>query len=276
MPTPQDIDTFHDQGFLVRRGLFSPEETAGLREHYTELRQSGTYPLDDAGIDTKAGDPLLRWPRLIKPHTWDARSRDWLLDPRLRDTVGALLGDEPVAVQSMVYCKPPGSRGQALHQDQYFLRARPGTCMAAWLALDDTDDANGCIRVVPGSQDWPILCPVPADTTVSFARDAIPLPDHVESMPVEMAAGDVLFFNGSLVHGSAPNVTADRFRRSLIGHYIEARARSVVEWDQPVLRMDGTEVCIDADEEGGPCGVWAGDRIEVTGDLGSSELLKVH
>ncbi|HRJ41757.1 MAG: phytanoyl-CoA dioxygenase family protein [Caldilineaceae bacterium] len=55
----------------------------------------------------------------------------------------ALLGAEPYAVQTMFYFKPAGARGQALHQDQYYLRAQLGTCMAAWMAVDDCDEENG-------------------------------------------------------------------------------------------------------------------------------------
>src|SRR3712207_7227872 len=57
------------------------------------------------------------------------------------------------------------SRGQALHQDQSYLRVQPGTCMAAWLALDRCDEENGCMQVIPGSHTWPLLCTVEADTT---------------------------------------------------------------------------------------------------------------
>lgn len=128
--------------------------------------------------------------------------------------------------------------------------------MAAWLALDPCDEENGCMRVVPGSHNWPILCPVEADTAASFTNVTVPIPDSMEAVPVIMDAGDVLFFNGSLVHGSYPNTSADRFRRSLIGHYIETRAEQVAKFDQPVLRMDGSAYEIDGVEDGGPCGVW--------------------
>jgi phytanoyl-CoA hydroxylase len=47
---------------------------------------------------------------------------------------------------------------------------------------------------------------------------------------VELGPGDVLFCHGALVHGSAPNMTADRFRRPLIGHYIEGDAEQVAEY----------------------------------------------
>ena len=72
-----------------------------------------------------------------------------------------------------------------------------------------------------------------------------------------MEPGDVLFFNGQLIHGSFPNTTTDRFRRTLVGHYIEGRAQQVAAFDHPVLRMDGTVVEeIGVSSDGGECGVW--------------------
>ena len=56
-----------------------------------------------------------------------------------------------------------------------------------------------------------------------------------------MAAGDVLFFNGSVIHGSFPNASRDRFRRALIGHYVAGEAEKVSQFYHPVLRMDGSE-----------------------------------
>jgi hypothetical protein len=71
-----------------------------------------------------------------------------------------------------------------------------------------------------------------------------------------MDPGDVFFFNGSVVHGSLPNSTTDRFRRALIGHYIEGDARQVSKWYHPVVRMDGTDVEFAESESGDKCGVW--------------------
>lgn len=75
-------------------------------------------------------------------------------------------------------------------------------------------------------------------------------------VPVLMQPGDVLFFNGQLIHGSFPNVSETRFRRSLIGHYIVGEATQVAKHFHPVLRMDGTEVVLGVSEGGGPCGTW--------------------
>ena len=250
---------------MVARGLFGTAEVDRLREHYMTLRRRGSYEHDLVGVRPTSRDPLRRYPRMSQMHRWDDASLCWLLDARLRDTLVALLGADPYAVQTMLYLKPPGSRGQALHQDNFYLRAEPGTCIAAWMALDRCDEANGCLLVVPGSHRWPVLCTEKADTTVSFTDVTVPLPPGQAARPVRMDAGDVLFFTSSLVHSSAPNSTTDRFRRALIGHYIEGEAEQVAEYFHPALRMDGSPPPLRVSEGGGTCGEWSDGEITMTG-----------
>jgi phytanoyl-CoA hydroxylase len=253
-----DLARYRRDGFAVARRLFGAEEVAALRDHYMRLRAAGSYAGDSAGVEDPRGapDPLQKYPRMIHMHRWDERSLGWMLDRRIRDGLVALLGEEPYAVQTMLYFKPPGARGQALHQDQFYLRVQPGTCMAAWMALDACDEENGCMLVVPGSQDLPLLCVQRADTTQSFTDTTVPLPAGTSPVPVPLQPGDVLFFNGSLIHGSGPNVSADRFRRALIGHYIAGEAEKVARFYHPILRMDGRAVELGISERGGPCGVF--------------------
>src|SRR5438552_179424 len=149
MITPSQIADFKANGHTLIPALFSEGEAAKLRDHYMSLREKGEYPGDFAGVDPTSADPLKRYPRMIHMHRWDEISLQWMIDSRLNACMTALLGRSPFAVQTMLYFKPPGARGQALHQDQYYLNVEPGTCIAAWLALDDCDEENGCLQVVP-------------------------------------------------------------------------------------------------------------------------------
>lgn len=258
MLSEQQIQCYREEGYLLVSELFSADEVGFYRGHYEAMRQRELSAHLKSASQTvfSEGDPLRTYPRLMQPHRRDEVSLQWLLDLRLNGCMTALLGREPYAVQTMFYFKPPGARGQALHQDQYYLRVQPGTCMAAWMAVDDCDEENGCLQVVPGSQEWPVLCTDEADTQVSFTDVTVKLPAGVEATPISMRAGDVLFFNGQIVHGSLPNKTRDRFRRALIGHYVVGEAEKVYKWYHPVLRMDGTEVEMGASEDGGTCGTW--------------------
>jgi phytanoyl-CoA hydroxylase len=247
---------FLEQGFVVVPQLFSEQETAFYREHYTRMRLESAYPGDDAGVDSSSDDPLKKYPRMIHMHRWDQASLEYLLEPRIREILVAFVGTDPYAVQTMLYFKPAGARGQALHQDNFYLRVQPGTCLAAWTALDDCDEENGCMQVVPGSHDWSILCPVKADTSASFTDTTVPLPEGAATLPIRMKAGDTLFFNGSIVHGSFPNTSKDRFRRSLIAHYVQGDAEQIGRWYNPVMSMDGRTLELGESPGATKCGEW--------------------
>jgi len=272
MVTAEHKQFYGENGYVVVAGLFTPDEVVRYREHFMMLRRHGSYPGDMVGADPASNDPLKRYPRMIHMHRWDETSLRWMIDKRLNQVLTGLLGRSPYAVQTMLYFKPPSARGQALHQDNFYLRAQPVTCIAAWMALDDCDEANGCMQIVPGSHTWPLLCTVKADTSVSFTDVTVPIPEGQEVRPVLMQAGDVLFFNGAVVHGSYPNTTKDRFRRALIGHYIEGAAEQVAEFYHPALRMDGTPLELATSAGGGSCGVWVerddGLAVEMVGQEG--------
>ncbi|GMV88194.1 MAG: protein involved in biosynthesis of mitomycin antibiotics/polyketide fumonisin [Chthonomonas sp.] len=272
-PAPESVAFYRENGYLLQPGLFTEEECVALREYFTEMVERGGDGWAEGGVHPDDPDPLKRYPRLLQPHRGDDVAMRYMVDARIRAHLAAFYDREPLAVQTMVYFKPPGAKGQALHQDQRYLRAEPGTCMAAWLALEDIDDENGCLQIVPGSHDLPLLCPGQSDLDASFTWDQVPLPAGMEPVPVHMKTGDVLFFNGSLIHGSGPNRSTNRFRRIIVGHYIEGDAGKVAHYYFPVYNMDGEVVEGLAANPwgGGPCGVLVDEDgrevIQMTGGM---------
>ncbi|MCI3274149.1 phytanoyl-CoA dioxygenase family protein [Streptomyces cylindrosporus] len=249
--TPSGLRQFREDGFTVVRGLFGYDEIERLRAEFAALHAAG--PVPGHFRPRESADPLAAYPRVMHPHEINDRARGVLLDARLRSALEALLGEEVLAAQSMFYFKPPGARGQALHQDNFYLRVEPGTCVAAWVACDVIDRENGGLEVVPGTHRMDVFCPEEADERVSFAREYVPPPPGLAAVPVDMAPGDVLFFNGSLVHGSGPNRSADRFRRSFIGHYVGRSAERIGVYYR-TLTMSGDRVVLSESEGAGPCG----------------------
>ncbi|MFF9803783.1 phytanoyl-CoA dioxygenase family protein [Streptomyces coeruleorubidus] len=247
-------DRFEEDGFTVVRGLFGAQETERLCDEFSALRAAGPVPGHfEPRASGPGADPLHVWPRVMHPHEISDLARDVLLDARLRTVLEVLLGEEVLAAQSMFYFKPPGARGQALHQDNFYLRVEPGTCVAAWLACEVIDRENGGLEVVPGTHRMDLFCPEEADAGVSFAREYVPPPPGLAPVPVDMEPGDVLFFNGSLVHGSQPNRAVDRFRRSFIGHYVGRSAERIGGFYR-TLTMNGARVELPRSEGAGPCG----------------------
>jgi len=263
------VAQFRRDGFLPVRQVFSPHEIAEIRDTFMDVARNGpveglsegTGNLNRGGTAQYApSDPLSFYPRMMHPHRHHELpigplSTRYMLDPRFYPYLHAGFAEEPVAVQSMFYFKPPGARGQAAHQDNFYLRVKPKTCMAAWIAVDDADPENGGMFVVPGSNRGDIICPGKADSARSFTTEFVDLPAGMKEVPTHLKAGDVLFFNGSLIHGSQPNTSKTRFRRALIFHYVPRASVELSPWYQHPTRFDGTEVEIPKAIGGGPCGV---------------------
>ncbi|GAC1366903.1 MAG: hypothetical protein NVS2B12_05680 [Ktedonobacteraceae bacterium] len=221
------------------------------------MHAQGSVPgyFEPRSLEEANGDVLKLYPRILHPHRFNAVAMRYLLDARLAVILQDLLGEEPLAAQSMLYFKPARAKGQALHQDNLYLRVEPGTCLAAWVALDPADRENGGLEVVPGTHKMDLFCPDEADEALSFTRDFVPVPAGLEAVSIDLAPGDVLFFNGSLVHGSQPNRTENRFRRSFICHYIGRSSERMALWYRPILTMQGDVVEIEENVGGGPCGI---------------------
>jgi len=254
------VEQYNRDGYLIVRGLLSSEEVEEIRAIFSRIHEQAvipgfydrTKPCD--GV-TNPEDPLFQYPRVMMPHRFNPRARHYLLHPKVCAVVEALVGGEPVATQSMFFYKPPGARGQAMHQDEFYLLVEPGTCMAAWTAIDDADAENGGMMIVPQTQDLELFCnPEKADSKESFAKQRVPIPKGARPVLAEMKAGDTLFFNGSAIHGSGPNRSKERFRRSFIAHYARGDLRKISHWYLPLVRMDGTDFEVEKQNKGGPCG----------------------
>ena len=155
----EDVESFRRDGFLVVRGLLSRDEAAVIRDTFMEMNKNG--PVEGLselrhhkGGEYSPNDPLAFYPRMMHPHKHPDTpvgqvAMKFMTDARIEAVLSELMGESPYAVQSMFYFKPPGARGQDFHQDNFYLRVKPGTCMAAWVALDDCDADNGGMMCVP-------------------------------------------------------------------------------------------------------------------------------
>jgi phytanoyl-CoA hydroxylase len=252
-------EVYERDGIVQVPGLIPAAEVEQIKAAFmSQVAADHSLAIDDG---VPEGDPLASYPRFVHPHRRadveaGAIALELMLDSRILDVVITLIGPA-LGAQSMFYFKPPGARGQAMHQDNTFLRAHPETCLAAWVAIDDVDAENGGLAVVPGSHRVELVCPEPADLSESFTNAEVPVPDGLHKVQTRMRAGDVLFFHGSVVHGSRPNTSADRFRRSLIFHYIPEASSEIAAFYDPLVRPDRRTVSIAAAIGGGPCGDYA-------------------
>jgi len=133
---------------------------------------------------------------------------------------------EPLLVQSMVIWKPPGIGGEVTcHQDAAFLVTDPPSVVGFWLALEDTDESNGCLFAIPGGHRGPLrqLFHEVDGTLATQTLDATPF-DEAARVALPARKGTLVVLHGLLPHGSAANTSA-RSRMAYTLHAVDAAAR---------------------------------------------------
>lgn len=256
-PNSAAAEFYRANGFLVVEDVFSPAEVAALNADAAAICRGehgvvgGVDPAASVGTDEEV---LARFLCIHFPHKISPVMRAAMTHPLLVDVLTRLIAPDVKCMQSMLFIKSAGKPGQAWHQDEDFIPTRDNSLCGAWIALDDATVENGCLWVLPGSHQPPVLWPQHQhdDRRFDCAKESrFPWTDD-QAVKVEVRAGSVVFFNGYLLHRSLPNVKQTGYRRSLVNHYMSAY--SLLPWtdnlrNQSVALADKRDIVLVAGKD---------------------------
>jgi ectoine hydroxylase-related dioxygenase (phytanoyl-CoA dioxygenase family) len=208
--TPNRHEDFVRDGFLIERGLFTPEEIHRyslaideLASRPPEIGKQMAYYEDSL---TEPGARVLsRIERFIE---WQPDLADLASDPRITGTVTSLLDERAMLFKDKINFKMPGGGGFTPHQDiQPGWDAYAPYFISVLIAIDRNTHENGCIELAAGHHHRGMI-----------GRRWEPLEgtelEGVEFVAYPMEPGDVAFFDCFTPHQSKPNLTA-RPRRNV-------------------------------------------------------------
>ena len=191
--------------------------------------------------------------RLVEPHVTSDDWRLWLdlcRHPGITDVVAAALGtDELLMIMSHLIVKPPHD-GMPVkwHQDNTYWPSVTGTdILTVWLALDDVDEENGCMKVIPSSHSGYSQLEQHKTDGKDLLGVTVRVPDEMEAsaVPCVLKAGDFSIHDSYIIHGSDPNTSP----RRRAGHTIRIADAKTVRVDltkhrRPVyyIHGDGTSM----------------------------------
>jgi ectoine hydroxylase-related dioxygenase (phytanoyl-CoA dioxygenase family) len=214
----ENLVFYQRYGYLVARGLLSAGEIAALKQETAAIFRGERGAIDGllpVSPDEPDSEVLKKYVAIHFPHKISPTIHKYLSHPRIVHVLTGIVGPNVKCMQSMLFVKAPGKKGQAWHQDEYYIPTRDKSLVGAWIAIDDATVDNGCLWIIPG-RPGAMLRRVP------YHGDAY--------ADVEVAAGSVVFFNGYTLHSSLANKTAGNFRTALVNHYMSAE--SMLPWDQ--------------------------------------------
>lgn len=227
------------------------------RERFEQVVREGRVPdtAEFAGLRRRFGgeDQILAWIRSRLEEAAEGRQvwqivNIWMASPAFRRLLGhpKITGDvaqltdagELRVWHDQIQYKPAEQGGvNGWHQDApAWPVLTPMTEVSAWVALDDVDESNGCMSMVPGSHRWgdssEVLHHLPA-------FDAMPSTYRGEEVRVvrrPVARGEVHYHHALTWHGSHANGSG-RPRRAIAIHYMLDGTRFVASGEHPIKRL---------------------------------------
>ncbi len=231
--TAEEVEGFARDGFVIRRGFFSPEQVAALAEvlESDPAIRSRAYGLDDGqGRSTEISawhDP--------GDDSFGALARSTSMTGAVRD----LLGGEVRHYHSKVTLKPPGAGGTWLWHQDYGYWYKYGylfpTMLSVAVPLTRMSQENGGLKVLRGShcmgrvEHGFIGTQVGADPDRTARAEAA-----LETVWFEADPGDVMWFHGNMLHSSANN-ESDYARNLFLACYNRADNPSFLEAANAVI-----------------------------------------
>jgi len=151
---------------------------------------------------------------------WHEASR-WLFDmcmnSKIHDYVEGVLGEDFYLWASGFFIKEPHTRETVgWHQDAYYWPMKPHNSVTVWLAFSEVDEANGAMKIVPGSHKAGVIKHGRSTATDSVLTLELEKGSFREdnAVSIELKAGEVSLHDDAAVHGSPANLS-DRRRVGL-------------------------------------------------------------
>ncbi|GAA5220181.1 phytanoyl-CoA dioxygenase family protein [Membranihabitans marinus] len=229
--TVEQIEFYNENGYLH---LGKTLTDTGLAKMISECMDAWKKEKEDYNEEKN----WLQNALLVDIHKKSKIVRDFYFEGPIPDVMTQVIGPNIKAATSQLTFKMRGNtKSFAWHQDNGYGELDPYNTISSLTALEDVDEENGCLRIIPGSHKQGQI-----DVSQLFKKDrkeqtvTIDLEvDESEAIPIPMKAGETIFFHCWTLHQSRGNFSKSRDRRILFMRYADANAVEVYNNRQPRL-----------------------------------------
>jgi len=221
----QQIEQYHDQGYVFPVPALDPDEARALRDRFE------TFEADQGGP--------LEQPQRNKCHLLFKWIDDFIRDARILDPIEQLIGPDILCWNTIFWVKEAGSNNfVSWHQDTRYWGLSSDKVVTAWLGLSDASLKSGCLRVMPGTHTGPVLehdDRYHPDNMLTRGQEISDGIDEARAVSMPVKAGEMSFHNYRLAHASGPNSSGDR-RIGISMHFMPPQTKQIVgDWDSAAL-----------------------------------------
>ncbi len=219
-----DVNTIRDHyaqdGFYFPIRVFDKEEMVSYSKDLERVWECGqALKLGNHG-------------QFNSPHVVFPFVNEMVRHPRVLDAAEAIIGPDILVWGGTFFFKPPHSSDfVSWHQDMtYWGLDQPESLVSAWIALEDVDQENGCMRFLARSHQAGIQDHEDTwfeDNILTRGQTVAVDENRHDIVPVELLAGEMSLHHGHLLHASLPNHSS-RWRRGFSITFITPHMRQLV------------------------------------------------
>ena len=215
--TTEQLDRYKNKGYISPVNVLSNSEAKEIRKEIEKIEKDWPGALE--GINRN-------YIHLISPLL-----NKVCLNKNILDAVESIIGKNILICGTTLFIKNPNEKGfVSFHQDAKYIGLEPHNWVTVWVAVTDSNEHNGCMRMLPGSHKENLKTHEQKfDENNLLTRGQtisdVPL-DKTE--PIILKAGQVSLHHPLIVHGSGLNQSNDRRIGLVIQSYIGANVNQVI------------------------------------------------
>jgi non-haem Fe2+, alpha-ketoglutarate-dependent halogenase len=193
------IESYRRDGYYFPVDILSPEETAGYRAKLESFEGKSGGPI--GGALRHKSHLLFPWLNELVRH------------PKILDAVEDVLGPNLLCWSSSFFIKEPADPGfVSWHQDATYWGLDKPDVMTVWVAFTPANLVNGCMKMIPGSQNRqvPHRDTFDKNNLLTRGQEIAVEVDEDEAVAIELKPGQASLHHVLMWHGSAPNRSPDR------------------------------------------------------------------
>lgn len=225
---PKSLRTrFRNDGYVALPGFLNETEIVEVKRNLDRYSDEIVPDLSDEHVFYEKKDDKSTLKQLQQMFSYDDFFKDMMFGSKFERVAEILLEDE-VEGKNLQYFNKAPQVGQATppHQDGYYFMLKPPEAVTMWLAIEEVDEENGCVRYVPGSHKKGMR-PHGRTDTLGFSQgitDYGTEEDKKLEKPIPASPGDLLVHHALTIHRADGNNSKERSRKAMGFIYYAASA----------------------------------------------------
>jgi len=215
--TTDHLKDYNNHGYVAPIDVLTTKEAYEIRKELEEIEHRWPNELDGLGRN---------YVHMISP-VFDKVCHN----TKILDAVESLIGKDILICGTTLFIKNPNQKGfVSFHQDAKYIGLEPHNWVTAWIAVTDSNEENGCMRMWSGShknnlQEHNQKFDEGNLLTRGQTVENVPI---AETKPVILKAGQMSLHQPTIVHGSGLNKSNDRRIGFVIQSYIGSNVDQVL------------------------------------------------